>query len=292
MRLVRVKESDGMRRWMLPAAMAAGIGVAGAGGAGYAFGVEPAWIEIVPVQVTLPRLAPSFTGYRIVQLSDMHLGDGLGRRRLEAIVRRANAQRPDLIALTGDFVTRAAERHAADLVAGLSRLRAGDGVVAVLGNHDYQAGAAAIRAALSASGIRELGNATWALERDGVLLHLAGVDDIWEGKDRLDLVLARLPREGAAVLLAHEPDFADASAATGRFDLQISGHSHGGQVVMPFYGPLYLPPYAERYPSGRYQVGRMVQYTNRGVGTLGRPVRFNCRPEITVFTLVAAKASG
>jgi predicted MPP superfamily phosphohydrolase len=272
------------RRLRLPAAVA-GICVAGAGGVGYALGVEPAWTEVVPVRVTLTRLSPAYRGYRIVQLSDIHLGDGMSRRRLEVIVRLANAQRPDLIALTGDFVTRAAERWAPDLVAGLCGLRARDGVVAVLGNHDYQAGAAVIRAALSASGVVELGNATHTLERDGARLHLAGVDDIWERKGRLDLVLARLPREGAAVLLAHEPDFADVSAASGRFDLQISGHSHGGQVVLPFYGPLYLPPFAERYPSGRYQVGRMVQYTNRGVGTLGRPLRFNCRPEITVFTL-------
>jgi predicted MPP superfamily phosphohydrolase len=104
-------------------------------------------------------------------------------------------------------------------------------------------------------------------------------------KARLDLVLDALPDEGAAILLAHEPDFADISAATGRFDAQLSGHSHGGQVRMPFIGPLVLPAFAKRYPSGRYQVGGMIQYTTRGVGTELVPVRFGCRPEISVITL-------
>jgi predicted MPP superfamily phosphohydrolase len=126
------------------------------------------------------------------------------------------------------------------------------------------------------------------LERGGSLLHIAGVDDVWERQDRLDLVLDRLPAEGGAILLAHEPDFADTSAATGRFDLQISGHSHGGQVIAPFAGPLRLPHLGRKYPLGLYRVGDMLQYTNRGVGMVYPYVRFNCRPEITLFTLRAA----
>jgi predicted MPP superfamily phosphohydrolase len=94
-----------------------------------------------------------------------------------------------------------------------------------------------------------------------------------------------LPAEGCAILLAHEPDCADDSAATGRFDLQISGHSHGGQVSLPLIGPPVLPYLAQKYPSGLYQVGQMFQYTNRGVGMTPPYVRLNCRPEITVFTL-------
>jgi len=98
-------------------------------------------------------------------------------------------------------------------------------------------------------------------------------------------VLALLPDEGCAILLAHEPDYADISAPTGRFDLQLSGHSHGGQVILPFIGPPILPSYSHKYPVGQYQVGSMIQYTNRGLGTVAPMVRFNCRPEITVFTL-------
>ncbi len=123
-------------------------------------------------------------------------------------------------------------------------------------------------------------------------LHVAGVDDYMVGAARPDLVLERLPAEGAAVLLAHEPDFADVSAATGRFDMQISGHSHGGQVRLPVLDPPYLPPHARRYPLGLYRVAGMLQYTNRGVGMLGPHIRLNCRPEITAFTFEPAQAHG
>jgi predicted MPP superfamily phosphohydrolase len=260
-------------------------GVVGVAGAEYAFDVEPSWVEVVPVTVRMPRLAPAFSGYRIAQISDLHLGDWLTRDQLAAVVQLVNAQQADLIAVTGDFITRHAPLFAHDLITTLRGLAARDGVVAVLGNHDHWSSAATIRAVIAESGMRDLDNAVHTFERDGALLHVAGVDDMWEKKARLDDVLARLPRAGAAVLLAHEPDFADVSAASGRFDLQISGHSHGGQVVAPFYGPLQLPPYARKYPLGRYQVGRMVQYTNRGIGMLRPHVRFNCRAEITVFTL-------
>lgn len=134
----------------------------------------------------------------------------------------------------------------------------------------------------------DLNNAVHTLQRGSALLNIAGVDDMWERKARLEDVLADMPREGAAVLLAHEPDFADISAASGRFGLQISGHSHGGQVIAPFIGPLQLPLYAKKCPPGRFQVGRMTQYTNRGIGMLQPHVRLNCRPEITVYTLEAA----
>ena len=142
-----------------------------------------------------------------------------------------------------------------------------------------------MRQILRESSIIEVGNAVHTLQRSDATLHIAGVDDHWERKDRLDLVLDILPQEGAAILLAHEPDFADISAATGRFDLQLSGHSHGGQVIIPFLGPPMLPWFARKYPIGLYKVGDMFQYTNRGVGMIPPTVRFNCRPEITVLTL-------
>lgn len=119
------------------------------------------------------------------------------------------------------------------------------------------------------------------------MLHFAGVDDVMEGRSRLDLVLQELPEDGTAILLAHEPDFADVSAATGRFDLQLSGHSHGGQVRLPLLGAPYLPPFSQRYASGLYEVGDMWQYTNRGIGFVDARLRFLCRPEITVLTFEA-----
>ncbi len=256
-------------------------------GFAYATLVEPDWIDVTRLSLRLPRLAPAFCGYRIVQLSDIHMGDWMNAERLSTVVRLANAQSPDLVAITGDFVTRRAESHMRDLLSGLCRLEARDGVVAVLGNHDHWSGAQSVRDELAASGVCELANKVVICHRAGAQLSIAGVDDITVGRDRLDLVLARLPADGAAILLAHEPDFADDSAATGRFGLQLSGHTHGGQIVAPFLGPLLLPSFGRKYPSGRYQVGDMVQYTNRGVGMVSPFVRLNCRPEITVFELHA-----
>jgi predicted MPP superfamily phosphohydrolase len=269
--------------------LALGAAMAGAAGYGYTFGVEPKWLDIQPVRLTLPRLAPAFHRYRVVQLSDIHLDDGLGRSRLAEIVRLVNRQQPDLIAITGDFVTHKADVVAADLVAGLSRLAARDGVVAVLGNHDHHwRNAGVIRQVLHDSNIIDISNGVHVLERGDAVFSIAGVDDVWQGQARLDRVFDRLSSEGAAILLAHEPDYADTSAATGRFDLQLSGHTHGGQVRVPFVGPPVLPPYGRRYPVGRYQVGGMIQYTNRGLGTVRPRGRLNCRPEITVFTFEAA----
>lgn len=256
-------------------------------GATYSTMIEPGWVELTRVSLALPRLAREFCSYRIVQLSDLHMGDWMNAARLDDVVRLVNKQSADLVAITGDFITRRATFHMRALANGLRQLKASDGVVAVLGNHDHWSGAQAIREVLAASGVCELANDVRTFRRAGAHLHIAGVDDIIAGCDRLDLVLARLPADGAAILLAHEPDFADESAVTGRFALQLSGHTHGGQIVVPLLGPLLLPPLGRRYPSGHYQVGSMIQYTNRGVGVVSPFVRINCRPEIIVFDLHA-----
>ena len=145
----------------------------------------------------------------------------------------------------------------------------------------------AIRQILEFGKIIELPNAVHTLHRGEACLHIAGVDDYWENKARLRNVLDQVPATGPAILLAHEPDFAVISAKSGRFDLQLSGHTHGGQVTLPIIGPVVLPMYGRKYPSGVYQIDNMILYTNRGLGT-GRPqIRFNCRPEITMITLHA-----
>lgn len=268
-----------LRRGIAWASAAALAGVA------YSSMIEPRWVEVTKMSLALPRLAPEFCGYRVVQLSDLHMGDWMNAARLDDVVHLVNKQSTDLVAITGDFITRRAVSHMRDLANGLSQLKARDGVVAVLGNHDHWSGAQAVRDVLAASSVNELANDFHTLRRDDAQLHIAGVDDIIVGRDRLDLLLSRLPADGAVILLAHEPDFADESAATGRFALQLSGHAHGGQIVAPLIGPLLLPALGRRYPSGHYQVGSMIQYTNRGVGVVSPFVRINCRPEITVFDL-------
>ncbi len=262
-----------------------GTGLLGAGGFIYTNKVEPGWVEITQVSLTLPRLDSEFDGYRIAQISDIHMDIWTPHDRLSQAVEMVNRQSPDLVVITGDFVTYMAGHFGADLAAALGALAPRQVTLAVLGNHDHWTDATAVRRVIAQSGIVELSNAAYTLRRGEAMLHIAGVDDVWERQDRLDLVLAQLPADGAAILLAHEPDFADVSAATGRFDLQLSGHSHGGQVIIPFRGPLVLPLHGRKYPVGQYQVGRMFQYTNRGLGMISPHIRFNCRPEIAVFIL-------
>jgi predicted MPP superfamily phosphohydrolase len=142
-----------------------------------------------------------------------------------------------------------------------------------------------VRQALSAAGITDLHTCVHTIHRGEAHLHIAGLDSAVWRQDSLDTVLDQLPQDGAVVLLAHEPDTADFNAPTGRFDLQLSGHSHGGQVHLPFIGMPVLPSYGQRYPSGRYQVGEMTLYTNRGLGTTGPLVRLGAPPEISLITL-------
>ena len=266
-------------------------GIGGAAGLVYATFIEPRWIDVVRLSVEMPRLAPEFDGYRVVQISDLHLGEWLTPARLGHVIESVNNEEPDLIAITGDYVTRVYDDMAADLVPVLNNLRAREGVVWVLGNHDYWGGKGAgpVRYALEQCGFIDLNNRVHTIERDTARLHIAGVDSARELMAHLDKVLDALPSDGAAILLAHEPDFADESAPTGRFDLQLSGHSHGGQVAIPFLGPPRLPPLGRKYPKGLYMVGTMALYTNRGIGTVGLPVRFFARPEITVLTLKAMR---
>jgi uncharacterized protein len=268
--------------------LGAALGVLLLGGLVYVRKVEPEDVEVVPVSLVLPRLDAVFEGYRIAQISDIHADGWMTPGRVLSLVNLVNAEAPDLVAITGDFATysrfRSLIRHASRLVAPLRRLQATDGVVAVLGNHDHKTDARTVRRVLAASGVIELHNAVLTLRRGGESLYLCGVDDLKEGTPRLDRALEGLSEEGAAVLLAHEPDFADESAATGRFDLQLSGHSHCGQVGVPLLRYPFLPKLSRKYPTGLYRVGDMFLYTNRGLGAHPR-FRFNCRPEITVFTL-------
>lgn len=263
------------------------------GAFGYITQIEPSWVEIKEVHLPLRRLAPAFAGLRLVQLSDIHMGSWMNLDRLNHAVGLALALRPDAYLLTGDYLPGkgwSAERETqlADLSAGMGPLSAVAPTFSVLGNHDHRTSARAIQQTLAEIGVTDLTNTVYPLEKDGAKLYLAGVDDINVGSPDFDQVLRLLPADGPAILLAHEPDFADISAATGRFALQLSGHTHGGQVVLPWIGAPLLPRNGRKYPSGLYKVGEMYQYTNRGIGTGREYVRFNCRPEITQFVLETA----
>jgi predicted MPP superfamily phosphohydrolase len=241
--------------------------------------------EIVQMKVKIPDLDPAFDDYRIIHLSDIHLGQWISAKRIKGVVNLVNKQKPDLVAITGDSVSYVVNEAVLDMLRFLKNLKPSDATVAVMGNHDHWIGAEEIRQVMDESEIIELENDVYTLKRGDASLHIAGVDSVTLEKHDLEAVLEKLPTSGPAILLAHEPDFADISAATGRFSLQLSGHSHGGQMIIPGLGTPFRGSQFMKYPLGEYKVGDMIQYTNRGLGTNVFWIRINCPPEITLMRL-------
>jgi hypothetical protein len=269
-----------------------GTGVTAAGLALYSGEIARHEIDIVQRPIAIHNLPSAFHGYRIVQLSDIHLDEYTEPFFLEHIVNRVNAIAPDLVLLTGDFITHGsltfvAGRHAihrcAEILTTLTTpLRFG-----VLGNHDVSFGSPIVIQALTTHGTPILVNQYLPVERNGDRLWLCGVDDPGTSQPNLDLAIPTKP-DGPVLLMAHAPDYADTVLAHPRgplVDFMLGGHSHGGQIKLPFFGPLILPPMAEKYSEGLYRLNHMQLYVNRGIGTVGLPLRLNCPPEITVITL-------
>jgi uncharacterized protein len=252
---------------------------------GYGLYIEPNWFEVKEVSLNLPHLSPAFDGYKVVQLSDIHADRYFRISNLDTIAKKINDQHPDLVVLTGDYVSKGRVKEAVGAIAtSFRQIEAQDGILAVLGNHDYWAKAQDVTRELTRYQIKLLKNQLVTIDRGAEQLSIGGVDDVWAGKPDLKAVLKELGNKQGAILLAHEPDFADIAAASHQFDLELSGHSHGAQVRVPFSN-VVLPHLGRKYPHGQYQVLDMIQYTNRGIGLGGIPVRFNCRPEITSFVL-------
>jgi predicted MPP superfamily phosphohydrolase len=242
------------------------------------------------VEISLSQITPEMDGLKIAHLSDLHYDRRKDPSAIAQAVELTNEQKPDLILITGDFLNLRlignGLRPAIDsqaCAAILSHLKAKFGVFGVLGNHD-KTDPHALICALEAVGICVLHNANAYIERRGRRLWLAGVEDVLTGKPELATALRGIPSESATILLAHEPDFADIAACHG-VTLQLSGHSHGGQVRFPGMPPAYLPPLGRKYPSGLRTIGGTKLYTNRGIGTSMLPIRLNCPPEVALITL-------
>ena len=245
--------------------------------------------RVVEVDVPIPGLPKSLHGYSIVQISDVHIGPTIKRSYLEAIVARANGLRPDAIAITGDLVDGSVQRLSAH-TAPLANLSAPDGTFFVTGNHEYYSGASEWIAELRRLGLTVLNNEHVIREREGDALMIAGVTDFtahhFDPSQRSDprAAIARAPANvKARVLLAHQPRSAEAAAAAG-FDLQLSGHTHGGQ----FWPWNLFVPLQQPFTAGLNQAGAMWVYTSRGTGYWGPPKRFGAPSEITLLRLVAA----
>ena len=258
--------------------------------------------RLVSVEIPLVRLPVAWDGLTIVQLSDFHYDPDVTVPPIRKAIEITNGLRPDLIVLTGDFVTVPPlsklfhnKKHAAGVAepcaALLGQLSAPLGVFAVLGNHDADSDPEFIVGCLQANRIQVLRNRSLPFERQGKRLWLAGVDDVLEGDPDLDLTVKGIPSDEAVVALVHEPDYAR-RVAEHPVDLQLSGHSHGGQIVLPLVGPPYLPPLGRQYPKGLYQLGQLTLYTNVGLGTIRIPARLNCPPEVTLIKLRTASTKG
>ncbi len=240
---------------------------------------------IEKIQIPIQNLPSASEGFTIAILADFHLYPLTQIELVQKAVLMANLLKPDVTVLLGDYVWRDVEAIF-DLAPILSRLNAKHGVYAIMGNHDWWTDVNIVRQGLTESGLPILQNQGIPLSVGKDILYLAGLDDGWSGKPDLNAALADRPSEAPVVLLMHEPDLADNFSQDERIDLQLSGHSHAGQIRFPRLGALILPHLGRKYDMGLYRVNNMWLYTNRGIGVTNEPVRFNCPPEITEITLV------
>ena len=259
----------------------------------YAAHIAPRRLALEEVAVTLPALPPGLAGLRIGFLSDIHHVPGRPVALLARAVELLNAAGPDLVLLGGDYVN-STSRDFARPLALFARLRAPLGVYGILGNHDYWAGADYLAALLAGAGVTMLRNEARRVETPGgAPCWIVGVDSTVRRHDDLEEALAGVPGDEFRLLLAHEPEVADTIIGRNlRVDLQLSGHSHGGQVVLPGIGAPLLPTLGRRYLRGLSASPTHPVYTSRGLGTVSPFLRFNCPPEVTVLTLRAAGDDG
>lgn len=265
----------------------AAAGLAGATVAGIdAAWIEPRWLSVTRHELVSARVPAAWNGLRIALLSDFHFRPGHDDELLEKVVRTTRAERPDLIALPGDFLDHD-PRVVEPLLDHLGKLDAKHGVFASMGNHDGWGGnRATLKAQFERRGIDFLINQHSVLTVRGEKLAVGGTDFVWNGAPDPVRTFAGLHKEIPAIALVHEPDYFDTLIAHRDVLLQVSGHTHGGQCRVPLAG--YAPTkvkYGKRYIHGAFQRQKSHLFVSRGIGTTGLPVRFACRPELVMMTL-------
>lgn len=250
-------------------------------------------LQINPQHLKVKNLPPQLSGLRIALLADLHRGPAVSQAYLEDVVRVVNRLNPDLVLMPGDFVSKS-DHYFESLSHVLSQLRPKIASLATLGNHDHWEGEKKTIAALESAGVIMLQNRSLVLSPQRRLggpassgLCLAGVDDLWAGRPDLALALGAVPQDLPVLLLSHNPDLAETQANCGyRVDLQLSGHTHGGQVVLPGIGPLATASsFGTKYLSGWAEGPKWPVFTTVGVGTSTVPLRIGTRPEVVLLTL-------
>lgn len=250
-------------------------------------------LEVTHRDIELTRLPAALDGLRVAQISDIHYDEFTEPYFLREVVNQVNRLAPDLVLMTGDYVSEGPLPHrfgagksypCAEILSGIRCAQRW----CVLGNHDAAVGAAIVTDALESHGLPVLANSYVPFERNGARLWIAGVKDVYRGDAYLpNAVPHKVMSTGdPVILMAHEPDYADTVVRRGGVDLMISGHTHGGQIRVPFVGAIYTPPMGRKYIEGLFPLQNGLQlYVNRGIGAVGIPFRFDCRPELTLMTL-------
>jgi len=273
------------RRAFLKRSVLTLLGVAMAGGT-YTRFIEPNWLEWKRIIHRSTRLPEAFQNLRIIHFSDLHFGYHMNAERLASIVEKMNEERADLILFTGDLIDNG-QADVGQVIPELRKLHAPLGKFAVLGNHDFRhAPESESTNALEQAGFRVLKNQHVELARGDARIAIAGLEDWFGGFPNVKDAVSGIPTDRYTILLAHEPDLAD-EAMKYAIDLQLSGHSHGGQVRIPGLPVKWNPEMGQKYPDGLYTFTgtEFKLYTNRGLGMTFMPIRLFCRPEITIHTI-------
>lgn len=274
-------KSRARRRFLKWAVGAAAIS---SGVVGYEGRVDANALTVTARDVHLAGWPGSASGMRVGQLSDLHCDNPHAVTRTVRAVEMMLAQKPDIVFLTGDYITYKPQRWAAPAIEALRPLtQAPLGCCAVLGNHDWWCGGGLILARkLHQAGITVLRNQSVPFPAvDGAWI--VGLDDVCVDKQDAGAALNGVPADSCKILLVHEPDYADEAPAG--FALQLSGHSHAGQIRLPGLPPLHCPKYGRHYPEGLQQGPNHLVYTTRGVGMIGPQIRLFCPPEVTLLRL-------
>lgn len=263
-----------------------------AGLAVYSAEVSRHEISIVTQDLVIQNLPPAFQGFRVAQISDIHYDEYTEPAFLRRVIHKLNDLQPDMVMLTGDFISfvplprnfaeYAIRECAKSLEAITCPLR-----FAVMGNHDSFLGAPEVKPILADHGVPMLVNEHAPIARSGQHIWLAGTHDPVTHIPDLDATIPQNP-DAPVLLMCHGPDYADTLVRHPRghlVDAMFSGHTHGGQIRLPFLPPTHLPLGGKKYVEGLFRIGHLQLYVNRGIGAVGLPFRLNCPPEITLFTL-------
>jgi uncharacterized protein len=261
----------------------------------WAFLIEPNRLVVREETIVLPNWPPGFENLKIAVLSDLHVGSPfIDAEKLQLIVSQVNQAQPDLVVLLGDFMSsvRGGKVIEPEIIAeNLKNLRARHGVFAVLGNHDWWYDGPRVGRALEAVGIRDLEDDVMKIERDGQAIWLAGLKDAWTNRTDINGTLRKVTDENPIVVLTHNPDLF--VRIPQRVILTLAGHTHGGQVNLPFFGRTKVPSeFGQRYAAGHVFENNHHLFVTTGIGTSIIPVRFRVPPEIVILTLKASAPEG